>query len=148
MNSYNKKALIVNGPNLNLLGKREKEIYGDFTLSDIIEYTNNKLRGFSVEIKWYQSNIEGGIINRIQEAIFENIDILIINPAAYTHTSVAIYDALCAFKGKIIEVHISNTNKRESFRRNKITTMAANAVIEGFGKDSYYLAIYSQLDVN
>lgn len=136
--------LVINGPNLNLLGTREPEVYGPDTLESIKKYTETKLEG-KANITWYQSNIEGEIVTVIQESLNKNYDALIINPAAYTHTSVAILDALKLIKIPIVEVHLSNTNAREDFRKTKLTSSVAKSIMEGFGKETYYLAIYSQI---
>ncbi len=141
-----KRFLIINGPNLNMLGKREPEIYGKLTLEQIKEYTQSKLPS-SVESEWYQSNIEGEIVTRIQQAVGENWQALIINPGAYAHTSVAIRDALTILSIPIIEVHLTNTQAREDFRQRKLTAPVAKSIMEGFGADSYYLAIYSQINL-
>jgi 3-dehydroquinate dehydratase-2 len=141
-----KKFLIINGPNLNMLSKREPEIYGSHTLDDIISYTNQALASEKVHLEWYQSNIEGEIVTRIQEAHNANdYSCIIINPAAYTHTSVAILDALLIVRCPIIEVHLTNTHKREEFRQSKLTSKAASAILEGLGMNSYLVAIKSQL---
>ena len=140
-----KEFLIINGPNLNLLGKREPHIYGNLSLDDIKTHTEKKLSDFNIKIEWFQSNLEGEIIEKIHSALDEKHWALIINPGAYSHTSVAILDALKLLTFPIIEVHISNTNLREDFRQRKITAKASKAVLEGFGKDSYFMAIYSQL---
>lgn len=139
------KLLIINGPNLNLLGSREPEIYGSDTLEDIQKETSLWADSKGVETKWFQSNIEGEIVSEIQKARKENYDGLIINPAAYSHTSVAILDALTLFERPIIEVHISNTNNREDFRQVKLTAKASTSILEGFGKKGYILAIESFL---
>ncbi len=139
------KILIINGPNLNLLGAREVEIYGADTLAEIQAYTEQKLDQANCDLDWYQSNVEGEIVNRIQQGKDSSYDLLVINPAGYTHTSVAIYDALKILDIPIIEVHLSNTCAREEFRRKKITSGAASSVLEGLGKDSYFLAIYSYI---
>jgi 3-dehydroquinate dehydratase-2 len=141
-----KKFLIINGPNLNMLSKREPEVYGTDSLDDIIAYTTQKLLTEKISLEWFQSNIEGEIITRIQQAYETNdYTCIIINPAGYTHTSVAIYDALLLIKCPIIEVHLTNTTKREEFRHSKLTSRAASAIIEGLGKNSYLVAIKSQL---
>ena len=139
------KFLVINGPNINLLGKREPDVYGSLTLEDIQKYTEEKLKNYQVEIEWFQSNIEGEIVSKIQEASQKDFCSLIINPAAYSHTSVAILDALKVVPYEIVEVHISNTHSREEFRQNKLTAGAAMTVMEGLGKKAYFLAIYSQL---
>jgi 3-dehydroquinate dehydratase-2 len=141
-----KKFLIINGPNLNMLSKREPDLYGNDSLEDIINYTAQKLKDENLSLEWFQSNIEGEIICRIQKAFeADDYNCLIINPAGYTHTSVAIYDALKLMKCPIIEVHLTNTHKREEFRQSKLTSKAASAIIEGLGKNSYLVAIKSQL---
>ena len=135
------KILVINGPNLNMLGIREPEIYGNTTLLNI----NNELLEFSkqyesVELDFFQSNLEGEIVEKIQKAmnIFDGI---IINPAAYTHTSVAITDAIKAVNIPTVEVHLSNIQKREEFRKNSITSSACIGQIAGFGKNSYLAAL-------
>ena len=132
-----RKFLVINGPNLNFLGKREPEIYGSLSLKEIQEYTEKRVHSFCkyVNIDWFQSNLEGEIVDRIQKASLESLDALIINPAAYSHTSVAILDALKLIEYKVIEVHLSNTYNRESFRHTRLTAKSSNAIIEGFGKE-------------
>jgi 3-dehydroquinate dehydratase-2 len=139
-----KKILIINGPNLNMLGTREPEIYGTDSLEDLKKLTESKLTG-KVTLDWYQSNIEGELISRVQKAHFENYDALIINPGGYAHTSVALYDALKILKIPIIEVHLSQLYKREDFRHTLLTAKAATAIMGGFGNQTYYIAINSQL---
>jgi 3-dehydroquinate dehydratase-2 len=144
----NKNFLIINGPNLNMLGTREPEVYGSLTLDEIKVHTEEffKESPKEVKIEWFQSNIEGELVEKIQKASQDQkLKALIINPAAYSHTSVAIYDALCLLKIPIIEVHISNTHKRESFRQSKLTAKASTIIMEGLGKNAYLLAIKSQL---
>ena len=129
-----------------MLGSREPEIYGNLSYEELISYTKDKLVDYSIKLEWFQSNVEGEIVDRIQKISQTNaIDRLIINPAAYSHYSVAILDALKLLAIPIIEVHISNTNCREEYRNVKITAKAASSILEGFGKDTYYLAILSQL---
>ena len=134
-----KKIQVIHGPNINLLGKREPEIYGNETMEDI----DNKINSYGKELElstyFFQSNIEGEIVSKIQE--LENFDGLIINAAAFTHTSVAILDALKVLKIPKIEVHISNIDKREEFRHKSVISQAVNGVICGFGVDSYKLAL-------
>lgn len=142
------KILVLGGPNLNLLGQREPEVYGKDTLEDIENFINEKLKTFSFESIWRQSNSESDLIDWIQSAEKEKFDAIVINPAAYTHTSVAIYDALKSFNGKKLEVHLSNTYAREDFRKTKITSGASNGVIEGLGKNSYLLAFKYLLETN
>lgn len=136
--------LIINGPNLNMLGTREPEVYGKDSLDDIRKLTAEKLQG-NVELEWYQSNIEGEIVTKIQEASRLPFDALIINPGGYAHTSVAIHDALKILKIPVIEVHLSQVYKREEFRHTLLTAKAATAIMGGFGNQTYYIAINSQL---
>lgn len=134
--------MIINGPNLNMLGTREPEIYGSSTLSEIQNYTEMNLDKQSIKLEWFQSNIEGEIVSKIQElASAHDFNGLVINPAAYSHTSVAIYDALMLLQIPIVEVHLSNTHKREEFRQIKITARAAKYCMEGLGKNAYLMAI-------
>jgi 3-dehydroquinate dehydratase II len=139
-----KKFLILNGPNLNMLGIREPEVYGKENLDDVRAFTESKLQGLAT-CEWYQSNIEGEIVSRIQCAHSEIYDALIINPGGYAHTSVAIHDALKILKIPVIEVHLSQVYKREEFRHTLLTAKAASAIMTGLGKQSYYIAILSQL---
>jgi 3-dehydroquinate dehydratase-2 len=139
-----KKFLIINGPNLNMLGKREPSVYGTQTLEDVISWTETKLAQ-KASLEWYQSNIEGEIVERIQKAHSQDFDALIINPGGYSHTSVAIHDALKILQIPVIEVHLSQVYSREDFRHTLLTAKAATAIMTGFGKQSYYLAISSQL---
>jgi 3-dehydroquinate dehydratase-2 len=134
------KIQIINGPNLNLLGVREKSIYGD---TDFESYLTD-LRGRypAIEINYYQSNVEGEIINKIHEVGF-TYDGIILNAGAYTHTSIAIADAIAAINKPVIEVHISNVYKREEFRHNSMLAANCKGVIAGFGMDSYRLAVES-----
>jgi 3-dehydroquinate dehydratase-2 len=140
-----KRFLIINGPNLNCLGQREPEIYGDLSLQDIALETEKKLIQFEPELEWFQSNEEGKIVAKIQDSLENSYTALIINPGAYSHYSIAILDALQMVPFKVIEVHLSNTHKRESFREHKLTAKGADIIMEGFGKDAYFLAVYSQL---
>ncbi len=132
------KLIIINGPNLNLLGKREPEVYGNKTFEDYFADLQSKFKG--VELEYYQSNIEGEIINKIQEVGF-SYDGIILNAAAFTHTSIGIGDAVKAIETAVVEVHISNTHKREEFRHISFISAAAKGVILGFGLQSYDLAI-------
>ena len=140
-----KKFLIINGPNLNMLGTREPEVYGTLTLKEIINYTEKNLAGKNCELTWYQSNIEGEIVDRIQQAVKQDFSALVINPGAYSHTSVAILDALHIIKVPVLEVHLSNTHRREEFRQTKLTAKASTIIMEGLGKHAYLMAIQSQL---
>ena len=132
------KVLIINGPNLNLLGKREPEIYGGKSFEEYLQ----ELRELypQITIDYYQSNVEGGLINKIQEVGFEDTYIL-LNAGAYTHTSIALYDAIKAISAPVIEIHISNVHQRESFRHHSMISAACVGVICGFGLDSYRLGI-------
>ena len=130
------KILIVNGPNLNLLGTREPEIYGTISMADFLENLKEKFP--EDEILFFQSNVEGEIINRLQE---DDYEALIINPAAYTHYSYAIADCLRNIQKPKIEVHISNIYAREEFRQKSVTAAHCNGVISGFGLDGYRLAV-------
>lgn len=128
-----------------MLGAREPEIYGSLTLAEIIEYTEKNLADKKCEITWFQSNIEGEIVTRIQELTKQDFDVLVINPGAYSHTSVAILDALHILKIPVVEVHLSNTHRREEFRQTKLTAKASTIIMEGLGKNAYLMAIQSQL---
>ena len=135
-----KKIIIINGPNLNLLGNREKDIYGDISLQDIEKKTKAKCKEMNMDLFFCQSNSEGELINFIQSAE-EKYDGLIINPAAFTHTSVALLDALRAISKPKIEIHLSNIYNREDYRKKSITSEGVNGLICGFGPLSYILAI-------
>lgn len=135
-----KKLLIVNGPNLNLLGKREPEIYGSQTFEDYLQVLKTKFP--EVNIEYYQSNVEGELINKIHEVGF-SYDGIILNAGAYTHTSVAIGDAVKGIETPVVEVHISNTFSREEIRHQSYISANAKGVILGFGMQSYELAIQS-----
>lgn len=139
---YLMKILILNGPNLNLLGKREPEVYGSQTFEAYFEELQSKFK--DVQLAYYQSNVEGDIISKIQEVGF-SYDGIVLNAAAYTHTSVGIGDAVKAVETPIVEVHISNTHKREDFRHVSYISSGAKGVILGFGLQSYDLAIQSFL---
>lgn len=136
------KIIIINGPNLNLLGKREKNIYGDLSFEDFFKILLEKYP--KVQLSHFQSNIEGELIDKIQEVGFDH-DGIILNAAAYTHTSVGIGDAVKAVETPVIEVHISNTFSREEFRHHSYISPAAKGVILGFGLQSYELALQSYL---
>lgn len=127
-----------------MLGVREPEVYGKETLADIELDTNQKLKGMA-NCEWYQSNIEGEIVTRIQQCHTQGYDALIINPGGYAHTSVAIHDALKILKIPVIEVHLTQLYKREEFRHTLLTAKAATAIMGGLGKQSYYIALLSQL---
>ena len=134
-----KKIEIINGPNLNLLGKREPDIYGKSTLEDINKDLSSYAKKIGLDVSFFQSNIEGEIVNQIQQS--EKSDGIIINAAAFTHTSVAILDALKSLSIPKIEVHISNIYKREEFRHKSLISQTVNGVICGFGINSYKLAL-------
>ena len=134
------KIQIINGPNLNLLGKREPDIYGHLTLDEIKKEVDNHCQPKKIAADFYQSNIEGELVGKIQE-ISESADGLIINAAAFTHTSVAILDALNTLNIPKIEVHISNVFAREEFRHKSMISKSVNGIICGFGLNSYILAV-------
>ncbi|MDG4811950.1 type II 3-dehydroquinate dehydratase [Hydrogenovibrio sp. 3SP14C1] len=137
--------LVINGPNLNMLGKREPEYYGRQTLGDIIEELETLADDYEVRLHNFQSNAEHEIVERIQTAI-EDIDFIIINPAAFTHTSVAIRDALSTVKIPFIEVHLSNIHKREAFRTHSYFSDIAEGVIAGLGPIGYQLALAAAVE--
>jgi 3-dehydroquinate dehydratase II len=132
------KILVIHGPNLHTLGKRETGIYGKTTLADINKELTAKAKSLKLELETLQSNSEGDIVSRITK---NNYDFLIINPAAYTHTSVAIRDAILAVAKLTIEVHLSNIFKREDFRKKSLISDVVLGIISGFGKNSYSLAL-------
>jgi 3-dehydroquinate dehydratase-2 len=132
---------VLNGPNLNLLGTREPEVYGRATLKDVEAMCRDAGKRHGFEIVFHQSNHEGALVDWIQEARAKGAAGIVINPAAYTHTSVAILDALLAVNIPTIEVHISNVHARDAFRRHSYISPAAKAVICGFGVNGYVLAI-------
>ncbi|MFZ4671634.1 MAG: type II 3-dehydroquinate dehydratase [Flavobacterium sp.] len=136
------KIIIINGPNLNLLGKREPEVYGSVTFETYFEELKNKFSSWN--LSYFQSNIEGELIDKIQEVGF-TYDGIILNAAAYTHTSVGIGDAVKAIATPVIEVHISNTFSRETFRHQSFISPNAKGIIIGFGLKSYELALQSFL---
>lgn len=136
------KISIINGPNLNLLGKREPEVYGNESFEDYFNQLSNEFP--FVTLDYYQSNIEGELIDKLQEIGFD-YDGIILNAAAYTHTSIGIGDAVKAIKTPVIEVHISNTFSRETFRHQSYISPNAKGIIVGFGLESYRLAIQSFL---
>ena len=136
------KIIIINGPNLNLLGKRETNIYGDLSFQEF--FVELKKKNPSIELEYFQSNIEGEMIDKIQEIGF-SYDGVILNAAAYTHTSIGIADAVAAITSPVIEVHISNTYSRETFRHVSYLAPNAKGVIAGFGLQSYELALQSFL---
>ena len=133
-------VFVLNGPNLNLLGKRQPEIYGFETLADVERECRALAAELDLELRFHQSNREYEIIDWIHEAR-ETAGGIVINPAAFTHTSVAILDALNAFDGPVIEVHISNVHRREAFRHHSYVTLRADGVLAGFGTQGYGLAL-------
>ena len=135
-----KKIIILNGPNLNLLGEREKNHYGNFTLKDIEKDCNNFAAKNNIKLSLFQSNIEGELIQQIQNSR-DNQDGLIINAGGYTHTSVAIHDALKILKIPIIELHISNIYNREEFRHKSLISKVAKGIICGFGAEGYIMSL-------
>jgi len=132
------KIQIINGPNLNLLGKREPEVYGNKTFDTF--YAELKKRFPNVEFSYYQSNVEGEIINKLQETGFSG-DGIILNAGAYTHTSIAIHDAIASIKTPVVEVHISNIYAREEFRHTSLITSKCAGLLTGFGMEGYALAV-------
>jgi 3-dehydroquinate dehydratase-2 len=139
-----KKILIINGPNLNMLGTREPEIYGNDTLADVEERCTALAESLGLDVTFYQSNYEGEIVTYIQQAR-EQYDGLVLNAGGYTHTSVAIFDALSLLDIPIVEVHISNIYKREEFRHKSMVSPNATGIICGFGVKGYELALKSFL---
>jgi len=135
-----KKVLIINGPNLNMLGKRPKEHYGTKTLEDINNLLKEENNNY-FDLEFYQSNYEGDIVTKIQEAVLNNIAAIIINPAAYTHTSVAIHDALEIFNGIKIEVHLSHVDEREDFRKINFVRDVTDVCFSGKLEGSYIEAL-------
>jgi len=135
-----KLIYILNGPNLNLLGQRQPEIYGHATLADVARDCAKVAQEFGCEVELFQSNHEGVIIDTIHEARLKAAAI-VINPAAFTHTSVAILDALNTFEGPVFEVHISNVHKREALRHHSYVSLRADGVMAGFGVEGYALAV-------
>ena len=136
-----KNVLVLHGPNLNLLGTREPEVYGSVTLDEINRDLSNLAVSAGIKLDFFQSNAEAELINRVQSAINEGVDYIIINPAAYTHTSIALRDALAAVRISFIEVHLSNIFAREPFRRQSYFSDLAQGVISGFGPKGYELAL-------
>ena len=134
------KIIILNGPNLNLLGEREENQYGTFTLKDIIKTCNDYANKNDIKLTLFQSNIEGELVDKIQTSR-ENQDGLIINAGGYTHTSVAIHDALKILKIPIIELHISNIYNREDFRHKSLISKVAKGIIWGFGANGYIMSL-------
>ncbi|MFL2581589.1 MAG: type II 3-dehydroquinate dehydratase [Flavobacteriales bacterium] len=136
------KILIINGPNLNLLGKREPDVYGSTTFEEYFEKLKTSFK--KIKLEYYQSNVEGELIDKIHAVGF-SYDGIVINAGAYTHTSVALRDAIAGIESPVIEVHISNTHQREEFRHHSYISPVCKGIILGFGLDSYRLAIESFL---
>lgn len=135
------KIMIINGPNLNMVGVREKGIYGTKSFEDICEYIKDEAEKKNIDIELFQSNIEGEIIDQIQKCYYEKFDGIIINPGAYTHYSYAIHDAIKSVNIDTIEVHLSNIHSREEFRHKSVTAAACIGQICGLGEDGYILAL-------
>ena len=138
-----KKILIINGPNLNLLGTREPGIYGNETMADVIERLRSRFA--DINIDYFQSNHEGAIIDRLHDADKEDFIGVVLNAGAYTHTSLAIADAISAISLPVVEVHISNIAARESIRHTSLISLVCRGIIAGFGTDSYRLGIEALL---
>ena len=134
------KIAVIQGPNLNMLGVREQHIYGPMTLDQIHEQMKGSASQNGMELEFFQSNLEGEIVDKIQECLGE-VEGIIINPAAYSHTSIAIRDALSAVALPTVEVHISNLYKREEFRQTSVTAPSATGVISGFGPFGYHMGL-------
>ncbi len=135
------KLLVLNGPNLNMLGIREPELYGSETYKTLIEMIENHAKELNIDVVCYQSNHEGDLVDKIQEAYFTGVSGIVINPGAYTHTSVAILDAVKAVKIPTVEVHISEVDKREDFRQISYIRLAAKKTISGHGTRGYLEAM-------
>jgi len=134
------KIAVIQGPNLNMLGIREQNIYGPMTLDQIHQQMKGSAEQNGVELEFFQSNLEGEIVDKIQECL-GTVDGIIINPAAYSHTSIAIADAISAVNLPVVEVHISNIYKREEFRQKSVTATASLGVITGFGPFGYHMGL-------
>ncbi len=142
------KVMVINGPNLNMVGVREKCIYGTRSFEDICDYIKDEANKRNIEIELYQSNIEGDIINQIHKCYYEDFDGIIINPGAYTHYSYAIHDAIKSVNINTVEVHLSNIHAREEFRHKSVTAPACIGQICGFGEIGYILAMDALKKVN
>ena len=140
------KFLVINGPNLNMLGIREPQIYGTNTYQDLVEYVSDYCAQRGVETEFVQSNHEGDLVDAIQKAYFDKVDGIILNPAAYTHTSVALLDALKSVQIPTVEVHISQINQREDFRQVSYLRPACIRTISGHGFAGYSMAVATLLD--
>ena len=140
------KIRVIEGPNINMLGMRDPAIYGVMTMDQIHENMSRVAKEAGVEIEYFQSNYEGEIVDKIQECV-DGVDGIIINPAAYSHSSIAIADALSAVRLPTIEVHISNIHAREDYRAKSMTAAAASGVIAGFGPMGYHIALISMIQI-
>jgi len=140
------KIAVIQGPNLNMLGIREQNIYGPMTLDQIHDQMKGSAEQNGVELEFFQSNLEGEIIDKIQECL-GTVDGIIINPAAYSHTSIAIADAISAVAMPVVEVHISNIYKREEFRQKSITAASSLGVITGFGPFGYHMGLIALMQI-
>ena len=140
------KIAVIQGPNLNMLGIREQHIYGAMSLEQIHDQLKNAAAQNGVEVEFFQSNLEGEIVDRIQECL-GTVDGIMINPAAYSHTSIAIKDALSGVAMPVVEVHISNIYKREEFRQKSITAGASTGVISGFGPFGYHMGLIALMQI-
>ncbi len=136
-----KKILILNGPNINLTGLREKSVYGSQTYDDLVALCRKEAETLGAEVRCIQSNHEGGLIDALQQACFDGFDGAVFNPGGYTHTSVALHDAIASVPLPVIEVHMSNIHARESFRHVSMTAAACRGQIVGFGFEGYLMAL-------
>ncbi|PID47979.1 MAG: type II 3-dehydroquinate dehydratase [Proteobacteria bacterium] len=140
------KIVVIQGPNMNMLGHRDQNVYGPMTLDQIHAQMANVAKQNNVEVEFFQSNLEGELVDKIQECV-GNADGIIINPAAYSHTSIAIRDAISAARIPTIEVHVSNLHRREEFRQKSLVTAVCNGTITGFGPMGYHLAMIGMLQI-
>lgn len=140
------KIAVIQGPNLNMLGIREQHIYGTMSLEQIHQQLQSAAEQNGVELEFFQSNFEGEIVDRVQECL-GTVDGIMINPAAYSHTSIAIKDALSAVNMPVVEVHISNIYKREEFRQKSVTAGASTGVISGFGAFGYHMGLIALMQM-
>ena len=141
------RVLFLNGPNLNMLGDREESLYGQLTLNEINDLIQKKADNMGIKVDFFQSNEEGKLVSRIQESSGK-VDFIVINPAAFTHTSIAIRDALLAVQSKFVEVHLSNIFSREDFRQNSYVSSISLGVISGFGHEGYLMALDALSSLN
>ncbi len=141
------RVLFLNGPNLNMLGEREESLYGQLTLNEINDLIQKKADNMGIQVDFFQSNEEGKLVSRIQESSGK-VDFIVINPAAFTHTSIAIRDALLAVQSKFVEVHLSNIFSREDFRQNSYVSPISLGVISGFGHEGYLMALDALSSLN